>query len=97
MESTGTLGLGRTLEVALDSLGRADSTAVAIRGILYVIQAEDRMHGRLVPRIWGEWLPASGWTDASAGARRGPHTIAIYGEQPDWHGDAAPPPGKGDR
>jgi hypothetical protein len=83
-EVTGTASWSKTLRLALDSIAAADSTLVAARGILYLLEPIDDRRGRLTPRVWGEWLPAAGWNDAGEESRGELHRIYTYNQRPDW-------------
>lgn len=74
----------KTLRVALDSLVSEDTTLVAARAILYHYRATRRMEGRLVARVWGEWIPPEGWEAAAAGPRSRTRRSYIYHRNPGW-------------
>ena len=63
----------KTVRLALDSLQRADTSLVAVRAVLYIFRPTARMEGKLVPVVWGEWIPPDGWDAAAAGERRRIH------------------------
>lgn len=77
--------LVKALRLALDSIGRADTTLVAARGVLYLYEAAGPRRGNLVPRLWGEWVPHVGWDSASAASRRVPHVVYTYNLPPPGH------------
>jgi len=76
--------LGKTLRVALDSLGRADSKLVAARAVLYTARPTGALEARLIPRAWGEWVPPEGWGAASVASRKRYYRTYIYLGDPGW-------------
>lgn len=74
----------KTVRLALDSLQRADTSLVAVRAVLYIFRPTDRMEGKLVPVVWGEWIPPDGWDAAVAGERRRVHRSYVYSVNPGW-------------
>jgi hypothetical protein len=80
--------LGKTLRVALDSIAEADSSLAAARAILYVFQRTGRAEGKLVPRVWGEWVPLEGWDSMVARSRKQPYRLYIYHGNPGWGEDS---------
>ncbi|HSG81209.1 MAG TPA: hypothetical protein VLC48_03090 [Gemmatimonadota bacterium] len=83
-EVTDQASLSKTLRVALDSIAGSDSTLVAARGILYTVKPIDNRRGELTPRVWGEWVPPTGWDGATAESRAAPHRIYTFNQRPDW-------------
>jgi hypothetical protein len=77
--------LGKTLRLALDSLGRSEPGLVAARAILYTVRPGGSMKAQLTPRVWGEWVPPEGWEAAAASARRKPYRTYIYLGDPGWN------------
>ncbi len=76
--------LAKTLRIALDSLGRADSKLVAARAVLYTARPTGALEARLVPRAWGEWVPPEGWEAANGSARKRYYRTNIYLGDPGW-------------
>ncbi len=76
--------LSKTLHEALDSIGRADSTLVAARAVLYLARRAGAQQLRLRARIWGEWLTAEGWDDATTASLGAPHRTYTYNIDPGW-------------
>jgi hypothetical protein len=62
---------------------------VAARAILYTVHRTSMSEGRLVPRVWAEWVPPGGWD--SVGTQRGRRTYRsyIYHNDPGWASAAA--------
>lgn len=79
----------KTVRLALDSLQRADTTLAAVRVVLYAFQRTARMEGKLIPVIWGEWVPPDGWDDARPSERRRIHRSYVYAVNPGWDRAAA--------
>lgn len=74
----------KTVRLALDSLQRADTTLAAVRAVLYAFQPTAPMEGKLVPVVWGEWVPPEGWDDAGPSGRRRIHRSYVYAVNPQW-------------
>lgn len=85
-EPAGQAALHKTLRTVLDSIGRADSSLVAARGILYLIRSTGRRRATLLPWLWGEWVPPAGWDSASAESRQDPYRVYTYDQNPGWRG-----------
>lgn len=79
----------KTVRLALDSLQRADTALVAVRAVLYAFRPTSRMEGKLIPVIWGEWIPPEGWDEASRTGRRRIHRSYVYALNPGWGQSAA--------
>jgi len=79
----------KTVRLALDSLQRADTSLVAVRAVLYVFQPTARMEGKLVPAVWGEWVPPEGWDAAVGTERQRFHRSYVYAVNPGWSRPAA--------
>jgi hypothetical protein len=77
-------GMAKTLRVALDSIGRSDSSLVAARAILYTIHRTSVSEGRLVPRVWAEWVPPGGWDSVGTQRGRRAYRSYIYHSDPGW-------------
>lgn len=84
LSPAGRPALGKTLRVALDSLGRADSTLVAARAILYTGRTSGPSEMTLKPVAWGEWIPPEGWDRATAESRSRLHRTFVYHGDPGW-------------
>jgi hypothetical protein len=81
----GTLeSMTKTIRLALDSLQRADTSLVAVRAVLYVVRPSGRMEGKLIPVVWGEWVPPDGWDAAAVSERRRIHRSYVYSVNPGW-------------
>lgn len=76
--------LSRTLLVALDSIGKADSSLMAARAILYTASAMRGNRATLVPSVWAEWVPPEGWERAGPRDRRTIHRTFVYHVDPGW-------------
>jgi hypothetical protein len=79
----------KTVRLALDSLQRADTTLVAVRAILYTFHPTTRREGKLLPVVWGEWIPPDGWEAAGTSERRRIHRSYVYAVNPGWERAAA--------
>jgi hypothetical protein len=79
--------LSKTMRLALDSLSRSDTSLVAARAILYVFLPTDRSSGRLVPVVWGEWVPPEGWDQGRTRTRERLHRSYIYSVDPGWYSE----------
>ncbi len=79
----------KTVRLALDSLQRADTSLIAVRAVLYVFRPTARMEGRLVPAVWGEWVPPEGWDGAVESGRGRVHRSYVYAVNPGWVRPAA--------
>jgi hypothetical protein len=84
LESAEDRALVKTLRVALDSLVSEDTTLVAVRTILYHYRPTQRTAGRLMAKVWGDWIPPEGWEAAAAGPRSRIHRSYIYHLNPGW-------------
>ena len=73
----------KTVRLALDSLQRADTTLAAVRAVLYAFRPTSRMEGKLIPVVWGEWIPPEGWDEAAPGRKR-IHRSYVYSVNPAW-------------
>ncbi len=78
LNRAGRPSLSRTLRLVLDSIGRADSSLVAARAVLYLYDSAAPRRGNVMPRLWGEWVPGVGWDSATAESRKQPHVIYTY-------------------
>jgi len=76
--------LSKTVMAALDSLGRADSSLVAARAILYTALMTEPGRATLVPRLWAEWVPPGGWGSTEARGPRTVHRTFVYDVDPGW-------------
>lgn len=76
--------LAKTLMTALDSIAGADTSLVAIRGILYTARPTAPGRANLVPRVWGEWVPPGGWEMETTQGRRQIHRTLVYHLDPGW-------------
>jgi hypothetical protein len=76
--------LSKTLRVALDSIARTDSSLAAARAILYTFRRTGPTGGKLVPRVWGEWVPREGWDRAPPRSRKRVYRSYIYLGRPGW-------------
>lgn len=76
--------LTKTMRVVLDSLGQADRALVATRAVLYELRPTGRTEAIVLPKVWGEWVPAEGWDDATAESRQRFHRSYIYHLDPGW-------------
>lgn len=74
----------KTVRLALDSLQRADTSLVAVRAVLYAFRPTSRMEGKLVPVVWGEWIPPEGWDEAAPTGRKRIHRSYVYAVNPGW-------------
>jgi len=84
LESGTRESMSRTVRLALDSLQRTDTTLVAVRAVLYIFRPTARMEGKLIPVMWGEWVPPGGWDAAVAGERGRIHRSYVYAMNPGW-------------
>ncbi len=75
---------GKTMRVVLDSLGQADPALVAARAVLYELRPTSPTEGIVLPKVWGEWVPAEGWDSATAASRQMFHRSYIYHIDPGW-------------
>jgi hypothetical protein len=85
LERARAAALSKTVRVALDSLSRSDTSLVAARAILYVFVPKDRSGGKLVPVVWGEWVPPEGWNEGRTRASQRIHRSYIYSVDPGWN------------
>lgn len=76
--------LGKAVRVALDSIGKADTTLAAARAILYQVRRVEARRGELVPTVWGEWVPVEGWDGAGTRSPRRTYRTYIYHGDPGW-------------
>ncbi len=76
--------LSKTLRVALDSIAQADSSLAAARAVLYTFRRTGPSEGRLLPRVWGEWVPTEGWDRAPPRSAQGVYRSYIYRTNPGW-------------
>ncbi|MGD8868132.1 MAG: hypothetical protein PVI01_10890 [Gemmatimonadales bacterium] len=74
----------KTVRLALDSLQRADTTLVAVRAVLYAFHQTSQRQGKLIPVIWGEWIPPDGWDEAARSGRNRIHRSYVYAVNPEW-------------
>lgn len=88
MGQTGPDALGKAMRVALDSIGKADTTLAAARAILYQVRRVEARRGELVPTVWGEWVPVEGWEEVGARGPRKLYRTYVYHGDPGW-GSAA--------
>ena len=88
-ESSDPASYVKTLRSALYSLISNDSSLVAARAILYTYRPTGPREGELTARVWGEWLPPSGWDGAGSAAPAdsavAPNRIYTYNRPPAWH------------
>jgi hypothetical protein len=84
LERARAAALSKSVRLALDSLSRSDTSLVAARAIMYVFVPKDRSGGRLVPVVWGEWVPPEGWDKGTTRARERVHRSYIYSVDPGW-------------
>ena len=89
LESGSVESMTKTVRLALDSLQRADTSLVAVRAVLYVFRPTARMEGKLIPVVWGEWIPPDGWDAAVASERSRIHRSYVYAVNPGWDRRAA--------
>jgi hypothetical protein len=89
LESGTQESMTKTVRLALDSLQRADTSLVAVRAVLYVFRPTARMEGKLIPVVWGEWIPPGGWDAAVASERNRIHRSYVYAVNPGWNRQAA--------
>jgi hypothetical protein len=87
MTEAGPDALSKTLRLALDSLGRADTTLVAARAVIYTFRPTTPRRGELVPGYWGEWTPPEGWEEASGDSRGRVYRTFVYNGDPGWGGN----------
>lgn len=76
-----------TLAEAINRAVEADSSLVALRAVGYVGTPSTRgpRDADLVPIAWAEWIPPSGWSDATAEDLDAVRRLYFYhGSPPDW-------------
>lgn len=85
LERARAAALSKTVRLALDSLSRSDTSLVAARVILYVFVPTERSGGKLVPAVWGEWVPPEGWDEGRTRDSERFHRFYIYSGDPGWN------------
>lgn len=75
----------RAMVRTLEEEAERDTALVAIRAIGYRTRPAGPNQANLFPVIWAEWLPPSGWYDATAASRDEFHRTYTYsGVPPEW-------------
>lgn len=77
--------LRKALTEALELAAQEDTTLVAARAIGYRAEQTGPTDARMVPFVWGEWLPSDGWYRSTEASRHSIHRMYFYHNlAPEW-------------